>query len=267
MTYIYDKIVRNSQRLKKEAAEIRNKLSALPNDTLICARNGKNFKWYLGGRKKPKYLPKSERKLAEQLAMRKYLQTRLKYCESEASALQAYISRSAHALADDAESLLQHPGYSDLLKSETNSYISRFSSSARIRKWLAEPYDPPSLHSENLKIKTRSGHIVRSKSESMICSILEAHNIPFKYECPLYLGDAARYPDFTILHPITLEIWYWEHLGMMDDPAYAAQALSKLKYYNDHGIILGQNLIVTTETSASPLDDEAIERMVTLYFT
>lgn len=263
---IYDKIVCDYQRLTKEAADIRSKLAVLPNGNLICARNGNHFKWYLGGRKRARYLPKSERKLAEQLALRKYLQIRLKYCEREASAQKAYLSRHTKDLADDAETLLQHPGYSDLLFSESNSFINRFSSSARIRQWLAVPNISSPKHPENLKFKTRSGHIVRSKSESMICSILEAHNIPFKYECELILDDKTIYPDFTIMHPVTGEIWYWEHLGMMNDETYATKAFSKLKFYNDHGIIIGQNLILTTETDDYPLDEAAIEKLIDMYF-
>lgn len=199
--------------------------------------------------------------------MRKYLQARLKYCEHETCALQAYIARSAHSLADDAEAMLHHPGYSSLLFSETTSYINRFSSSAKISHWLADNSEQSPKHPENLKFKTRSGIFVRSKSESMICSVLEAHNIPFKYEYALHLDGKTLYPDFTIMHPVTGEIWYWEHLGMMDDEEYAAKAFSKLNFYNRHQIVIGQNLILTTETVDTPLDEATIENMVALYFT
>ena len=59
---------------------------------------------------------------------------------------------------------------------------------------------------------------MRSKSEAMIAMSLYVQKIPYRYECELKLGSITLFPDFTIRHPETGEIFYWEHFGMMDKP-------------------------------------------------
>ena len=60
--------------------------------------------------------------------------------------------------------------------------------------------------------------MLRSKSEAMIEQALFYANIPYRYECKLELDNKILYPDFTMLHPETKEKYYWEHMGMMDNP-------------------------------------------------
>ena len=79
-------------------------------------------------------------------------------------------------------------------------------------------YDPN--HPEKLVVPTVTGEMVRSKSEAMILMLLEYSGIPYRYECRLDIDRKAYYPDFTIRHPYTGEIFYWEHVGMLDDPSY-----------------------------------------------
>ena len=74
------------------------------------------------------------------------------------------------------------------------------------------------------------------------------------------------YPDFTIKHPKTGKIYYWEHFGRMDDPKYAQNAISKLESYIKNGIIPDIDLISTYETKEHPLDYEMIEKIVKEYF-
>lgn len=70
--------------------------------------------------------------------------------------------------------------------------------------------------------------------------------IPYKYEKPLYLkGYGIVYPDFTFLSKRTRKEIYWEHEGRMDDSEYAKTAIKKIKTYEDNGIYLGENLILT----------------------
>ena len=81
---------------------------------------------------------------------------------------------------------------------------------------------------------------------------LNQHHIPYRYECELVLGKSTFYPDFTIKHPVTDEILYWEHFGLMEDKLYCQNAYRKLQVYADNGIIPGKNLIVTFETRNNP---------------
>ena len=128
-------------------------------------------------------------------------------------------------------------------------------------------YDRNPKAPENLIHKTAFGLRVRSKSESLIATLLYTKRIPFRYECALYLGGVVVYPDFTILHPVTDEIYYFEHLGMMDNPDYCAKSYSKLQFYISHGIVPTFNLITTYETKDKPLDMDYVETLIEHYFS
>ncbi len=96
--------------------------------------------------------------------------------------------------------------------------------------------------------------------------VLSINQIPFRYECELSLNDAVVYPDFTIMHPRTEELFYWEHFGMMDNPRYAKRAGEKLQMYIVNGLIPTVNVITTYETTMKPLDTESLDRIVKEYF-
>ena len=108
--------------------------------------------------------------------------------------------------------------------------------------------------------------MLRSKAESEIDSELFEKHIPFRYEAPLIIGNKTFYPDFTIRHPITGEIYYWEHFGMMDNPEYAKSAYRKLELYYQVGLIPNINLITTYETKDKPLCIDTIKKIVYEYF-
>ena len=52
---------------------------------------------------------------------------------------------------------------------------------------------------------------------------------------------------------------------MMDDPEYANEALQKIDRYERDGIFIGDQLVVSTETSRSPLHTMHIERLAQKY--
>jgi len=55
---------------------------------------------------------------------------------------------------------------------------------------------------------------------------------------------------------------YWEHEGMMDNPEYAKSAVKKIEAYEKNGIFLGENLILTFETSTQILEKRTLEALV-----
>ena len=74
---------------------------------------------------------------------------------------------------------------------------------------------------EGLIHRTERGDLVRSKSELVIADKLHARGIDYAYEQPLVLSNGrTRYPDFTITDYARDVTFYWEHLGMLDDPGY-----------------------------------------------
>ena len=72
---------------------------------------------------------------------------------------------------------------------------------------------------EGLIHRTERGDLVRSKSELVIADKLHARGIDYGYEQPLMLSNGrTRYPDFTIADHARGVTFYWEHLGMLDNP-------------------------------------------------
>ena len=100
---------------------------------------------------------------------------------------------------------------------------------------------------ENLIHKTEKGELVRSKSEVIIANMLYENNIHYEYEKELILDGVHKLPDFTIEDAESGETWYWEHCGMMHDEKYRKKWEEKKKFYEVHGIIENENLIVTVE--------------------
>ncbi len=93
------------------------------------------------------------------------------------------------------------------------------------------------------QLLTDRGELVRSKAEMIIANLLLKLGLHYRYECRFDCGGKALYPDFTIMHPETGELYYLEYFGMMDNWDYAANALKKMNFYYstsqaDHFIFL-----------------------------
>ena len=52
---------------------------------------------------------------------------------------------------------------------------------------------------------------------------------------------------------------------MMGDEEYASHAIQKILFYDQHGMYPGENLILTYETGAVPLDFRWAQRLITRY--
>jgi hypothetical protein len=105
---------------------------------------------------------------------------------------------------------------------------------------------------ENKRIHTALGGLkVRSKSEVIIANVLTMLHIPFVYEQRLDMEDGTyRFPDFTVTwHG---QIYYWEHLGMMENVQYLVRSDERLQWYREHG--LAEALLVTTEVGGLDCD-------------
>lgn len=258
MNYRYAK--EQSKILEKEISVIRQKIKELPPGKLSSTKNGKYTKWYHLHNHKKTYIPKYNRKFAEQLAIKKFLS--LKYDEllQEKTAIDSYLLQY-ESIPFQSEKLLSiHSEYQELL----TPFFAPVSK--ELQDWMQEPYQSNPKYPEQLSIHTISGHMVRSKSEALIDMALYMNKIPFRYECALHLDNITIYPDFTIRHPVTGQIIYWEHFGLMDDPGYSRKAFSKLQLYNSHGLVPSVHLITTFETLDNPLSPDTIEKTIDFYF-
>ena len=137
---------------------------------------------------------------------------------------------------------------------------------AEIRDWLAAPYEKNPRYPQNLIHTTVTGEKVRSKSEAIILEKLWQYGIPYRYEAALRLDGITYYPDFTILHPVTKELWYLEHFGLLSNEGYAFHSNQKLFHYEKKGITLWNNLLLTYDKPDGSLDICAIDRMLRAVF-
>lgn len=256
----YEKLLKRKQQIDTKIISLQHEINKLPIGDLHCTHNGTHIKWFNRHKGKAIYIPKNNRDFAEQLAIRKYLSTLIGDLQNEKHAIDSYIN-CINENNNQADNLLQDDScFQPLLTPYFSSH------NTEINNWLSEPYETNNSHPEHLIHKTIAGCFVRSKSESLITSALFTNHIPFRYECALHLGEITLFPDFTILHPQTKKIYYWEHFGMMNNTDYAHAAYKKMQLYSDYGIIPSINLIMTFETPDNPLDYEILENTIQFYF-
>lgn len=248
-----------SLRLEEEIKALKEKLKSYPDGKFYCTRDRNHYKWYHSKGRTQTYIPKKNRQLAVALAEKKYLSQKLKELIHEKQAIDFYLRHHSSETAE--QHFADHPEYHQLLSSLFQTQSKELSS------WIKSPFKTNPKNPEHCIHKSISGNVVRSKSEALIDMALYVKGIPFRYECALQLGETTVYPDFTIRHPKTGELFYWEHFGRMDNPKYAQGCMSKLQSYTAHGILPGINLITTYESKDKPLTSETIDRVITEYLS
>jgi hypothetical protein len=148
-------------------------------------------------------------------------------------------------------------------------------------QWQAEEYPPYVYKGESdyasneadaaaakAGIFTEKNERVRSKSEKIIADKFFMMDIPYHYEKPLTLrGFGVVHPDFCVLNKRTRKEFWWEHLGMMDNPEYCTNAIRKIHAYEKNGFRHGENLILTYESRENILDSKHIEMLISQYLT
>jgi hypothetical protein len=118
--------------------------------------------------------------------------------------------------------------------------------------------------------RTERGDLVRSKSELVIADKLFMRGIDYSYEQPLVLVNGRiRHPDFTITDHARGVTFYWEHLGLLDDPGYRARWEKKRAEYLAAQILPWQDgggkegtLIETRDDPGGGLNAETIARVI-----
>lgn len=260
------------QKMKAEKENLLNQIAILetlirksPPGNLSIVSSGSREKWYVAeksdspGRKNRKYLTRKDQKLAEALGRKKYRQAVIRDLEKKTEAIDVWL-KSEGDYDSEAEKLLEKSPVLKKIISETAAIPEP------VREWMKRDHVVSEYHSENLVIETKKGMYVRSKSEHIIASALEKRSIPYKYEIQLILSGSTVFPDFTIMHPQTNQLFYWEHFGMMDDERYFEKSMIKLRKYISNGYVPGINLIITFETSDKPLSVQLVENLVDYYF-
>ena len=135
-----------------------------------------------------------------------------------------------------------------------------------VREWLEKPYTPKPFHKNDPIFETMKGHRVRSKAEMIIADRLYTSGIPYKYECPLVLGKEIRHPDFTILKVSERKVLYLEHCGKVGDEGYGDDMVDRINLYSENGILLGDRLFLTLESSNRPFDVRTLDNLINEIF-
>ncbi|MBR5280735.1 MAG: ATPase [Clostridia bacterium] len=249
---LYKKMIKEKTRVLREIEQVKHQIAILPKGTFYYVKQQKHIKWFTHNGQKRIYIPKKRRNLAEQLAQRKYLTQKQKDLEAELMSIQAYLDNYA---VPQADRVLEDAEYQKLILPAQQE-----------QQWANAPYPQNPKYPEH-KIHQVQGDLwVRSKSEAMIATRLQAYKISFRYECALELSNATYYPDFTLRHPKTGEIYYWEHLGLLAQDTYKNNIANKLQNYIYDDIIPGVQLIVTAETNQQPLSPAIIDKTILKYF-
>ncbi len=247
-------------RLQTQISHLQTELKKYPDGHLICSKNQSRCKWYQSDGHNKVYIPKSNRHLAEQLSVKKYLSLLLEDLKNEQRAIEFYLRHHKTNVGRAEKLLTDTSEYQNLLK----PYFTPLSQ--ELSDWIHAPYEHNLLYPEQLIHKSISGNFLRSKSEAIIDMLLFVNKIPFRYECSLVLGEVTLYPDFTIRHPHNGTTFYWEHFGLIDNASYSANAFSKLQLYATHKIYPSIQLITTYETKEHPLTTDTVEKIISDFF-
>lgn len=242
------------------------------------------------------YVRKTDKERLSRLAT-KYYEVKLK---TAARKEKHQIDRCLEMLSKDPESS-DITGVSEKIPEEIkeNVMFSELTGEGYARKWQdgnsivkkRRTHKKDDYH----RYKTLRGDYVGSKSEVIIADRLFVKGIPFHYEVaftpgasvdlsrPVYneFGMIAGYeaigvspydedtlhPDFYVLNTRTGKAYFWEHLGMMDDPDYCKKNFNRFMRILDAGFIIGEDLIVTHEDKKHPLMTEDIDKIIEKYLT
>ena len=102
------------EKLEQKINSIKNQLENLPPGKLVLSHNNEQYKWYQSTGHAKTYIPKKDQKLAESLAVKKYLTLSLEELEKEKRAIEAYLKH--HDSTCKSEQLLtQSSEYQKLL--------------------------------------------------------------------------------------------------------------------------------------------------------
>lgn len=261
MSKYYDEIKEYSEALRTRINQLKTLYKSLPEGYLKLDKRLSTV--YYSNRspakgRKEKYISIKDENGIRQLANKKYIDIVLPKLAENLAAAEMFTDK--HSGFDEMELAELIPD--EIQKYNGNLIVVR---KAFIEKWKNEPYERNPAFTENLIHSTLHGEMVRSKSEVIIADRLYSSNVPYRPEPALQLQNRIVYPDFIILNPRTLQMIYWEHFGMMDNPEYSSDAVRKIKEYEDAGFFAGKNIIYTFETSDVPLSSSQVQALIDMY--
>ena len=231
-------------------------LNQLPEGRIKIKKRDQDTNYYLVvGDNKEKWLKKDNKELIESLIQKNYLQKVNRAAEKEIEKLKQVLKTYPKTVAEEV--------YEHLPKERKMFVKPIVPTDDQFReRWESQTYPVKPVKEGMPVFKTLKGDLVKSKSEVLIADRLFANGIPYKYECPINVGGIIFHPDFTILRMSDRKILYLEHCGKVGDAEYAEDMVSRANRYSLAGIMQGDSLFFTFETSKTPLDTEVIDKMI-----
>lgn len=209
--------------------KLKKSLQELPDESICSRKRNGNYTYCLrikkeDGKWHEKYLSVKDseyiRKCCEAAYLRKLIPALLK----EKKALEDFLDRYNPEAKYDAWTKLP-----DGCKELTSRV---FHDKKEIcRTWEYGEFDTNPMQISDTRYVSKKGEVLRSRIELIVADMLYDLGIPYRYECRLDLASGYVFPDFTIMHPETLELYYIEIFGMMDDPKYESDAFRKISRY------------------------------------
>lgn len=249
--------------LEESILKLQKSLKKAPEGSLWVHKKGTYTQYgiYLNenNESKLKYLSVKEKKLIQELQQKSYNEKILFVLKKQVSCLRKTLS----LLKEESPEVV----FNHLSEEKQKLTIPvTLSNEEYAKQWQSKKYEAPGFSENSLLYVTQSGLRVRSKSEIIIADLLQQKKVPFLYESPLELktfyGKKIFHPDFCCLNLRTRQEFYWEHFGMMDDPEYSANAVGKLKIFNENHFKQGKNLIITMESQSNPLTAKETLRVI-----
>ncbi|MBQ3282186.1 MAG: hypothetical protein IJH41_07270 [Eubacterium sp.] len=122
-----------------------------------------------------------------------------------------------------------------------------------LKKWAAEDYKRNSYPLEDNPNIARDGTPMRSKGECMWYDNILFEGLPVRVDPEIRLkGKSGQWhtfcPDF-VFKCFDGTYIYVEHFGYLDNDEYAEKKKQRIQEYLDCGIILGDNLIITSDNA------------------
>lgn len=260
-------LVQQEKELNTLTEQVVRFLKNAPSGSLriVCKKNSKQYYW----RTDPKdtngrYINKHDEKLFRDLAKKEYAQKILEVIQEQGEKIRdllAVLSKKDIAQIYEALPEAKKRIVTPYILPD-REFICGWEEEKLAEKKKNGKSNYPIIENDSA-IMTEKGERVRSKSEKILADKLYMMNIPYIYEAPLFLnGYGYINPDFTVMNLRLRKIYYWEHLGLMDDMEYCEKAIKKIELYEKNKIYPGKNLILTYETNKHTINTKIVEGLI-----
>ena len=217
----------------------------------------RSYIYYYGEDKKIQYISIKDSRVSK-IATAKYFKKLLPCLNKELLALKHF--RDNYFPQEKYNLINQFP---DNIKSLITPVIK--DQATKCCEWAEQKFYSCPYEFDNIaEFITEKNERVRSKAEYIIANMLNDMGLAYRYECEYILNSKSVYPDFTIMHPITGELYYLEYFGLMDDEEYAAKTMKKISaYYQTKD---AARFIFLFESFQAPMNVKAIKNLLTQIF-